>query len=596
MPYRYAIAVLLTGLLLTGAAASAAEPSTAGPSEDETLDAVITESWAFDLAESPEFATRAGVHEYNDRLNSSRMEDIERRAKTRRGFLDRLDAIDRDALPSGARLNYDLLRRDLADGLAEHGFRSYLMPISNRGGFHIDLPDLPKQVPLATVMDIENYIARLRDFGRVTDEQIALMRAGVREGLTTPAVILEGWEDSVKSHIVSDPTRSVLYEPLNELPDSIAPEEQKRLQAAAAAAIAEVVSPAYQRFFDFMQNEYVPNCRSTISASALPGGRDFYRHRVKMFTTLDTSPDEVHSRGLAEVKRIRGEMEAVIAELEFDGDFKAFVQHLRDDPKFYAKSPKELLERTALVLKRADGELPKLFGRLPRTPYGIREIPAFIAPKTTSAYYMQPGGDGKTAGFYYVNTYNLPSRGLFDVEALSLHEAVPGHHLQLALQQELEGIPEFRKYNGFTAFVEGWGLYSERLGLEMGFYEDPYSNFGRLNMEMWRACRLVVDTGMHYFGWTRQQAIDFMLANSPMSEHNIRAEVDRYVGWPGQALAYKTGELKIRELRADAEQKLGDRFDVRAFHDVVLGSGAVPLDVLEQNVNAWVEEMIDDRG
>ncbi|QDU87478.1 hypothetical protein Pla175_08400 [Pirellulimonas nuda] len=592
MPHLFCSAFLLVWLVLLAPATRADKVA-----PQQALDDVIAQSWAFDLAESPEFATRAGVHDHNDRLDSARIEDFQRRASTRRGFLDRLNKIDRGALSPSARLNYDLLRRDLTDGLSEHSFRGFLMPISNRGGFHIDFPDLPKHVPLGTVTDLENYIARLRDFGRVTDEQITLMRIGTDVGMTVPAVILEGWEDSVTTHIVADPTRSALYEPLKKLPDSIPAPQQKRLRAAAAAAIAEVVSPAYQRFYDFMKDEYVPNCRSAIGASALPNGREFYRHRVRMFTTLDTTPDEVHMRGLAEVKRIRGEMEAVIEQLEFDGDFKAFVQHLRDDPEFYAKTPEELLQRTALVLKRADGQLPKLFGRLPRTPYGIREIPAFIAPKTTSAYYMRPGGDGKTAGFYYVNTYNLPSRGLFDVEALSLHEAVPGHHLQLALQQELEGLPEFRKYSGFTAFIEGWGLYAERLGLEMGFYEDPYSNFGRLNMEMWRACRLVVDTGMHYLGWSREQAIKFMLENSPMSEHNIRAEVDRYIGWPGQALAYKTGELKIRELRARAEEALGDRFDIRAFHDVVLGSGAVPLDVLEANVDAWVAgEMIDDRG
>jgi len=310
---------------------------------------------------------------------------------------------------------------------------------------------------------------------------------------------------------------------------------------------------------------------------------------VRQYTTLDLTPEAVHETGLAEVKRIRGEMEELIREIGFDGDFAKFVEHLRTDPAFYATTPEQLLKETSLVLKRMDGELPRLFKRLPRVPYGIREVPDYIAPITTTAYYMPSSGDGSRAGFYYVNTYDLKSRPLYEIEALSLHEAVPGHHLQIALQQELSELPPFRRFAGFTAFVEGWGLYSERLGLEVGFYEDPYQNFGRLSYEMWRACRLVVDTGIHYLGWTREQAIQFMADNSAMTLLNITNEVDRYIAWPGQALAYKTGELKIRQLRAEAEEKLGVNFDIREFHDVVLRSGAVPLDVLEANVRSYIE-------
>ena len=339
-----------------------------------------------------------------------------------------------------------------------------------------------------------------------------------------------------------------------------------------------------------MAEEYVPNCRTTVGASALPGGRDFYRHRVKKFTTLDTTPEEVHKVGLREVKRIRGEMQQIIERVGFEGDFAEFVTHLRESPQFYAKTKDQLLERCASILKKADGELPAMFGYLPRTPYGLKPIPDYIAPKTTSAYYQRPAGDGTKAGFFFLNTHNLSGRPLYALEALSLHEAVPGHHLQLAIQQELEGMSPLRKYGGFTAFVEGWALYSERLGLEMGFYKDPYSDFGRLTMEIWRACRLVVDTGIHYYGWTRDDAIDFLKENSAMSEHNIRAEVDRYIGWPGQALAYKTGELKIRELRAKAEERLGPNFDVRSFHDAVLENGAIPLLVLERMIEEWIAE------
>ncbi|MEN1678849.1 MAG: DUF885 domain-containing protein [Planctomycetota bacterium] len=568
--------------LLPGTPVAAATPA-------EELNALIAKAWEFRMQEYPQFATRTGDHRFNDKLASVSLADAERRNQADQGFLDRLAAIDADALAGQDRVNYKLFERELRDGIAEYGFNDHLVAISNRSGFHISFPDLPKLTPLATTKDFENYLARLRAFGDYADGNIALLREGVRTGYTLPAVILEGWEDSVDAHIVDDPTESVLYEPLTNPPATVPAGEHDRLRKAAKSAIAESVVPAYQRFRRFMADEYLPNCRTAIGASALPGGREFYRHRVRKFTTLDTTPEEVHARGLAEVKRIRSEMDAIIERVGFDGDFAAFVEHLRTEPKFYAKTPDELLAKCALILKRADGQLPKVFAVLPRTPYGLVPVPDYIAPKTTSAYYMRPGGDGTTAGNYYLNTYNLPSRPLYALEALSLHEAVPGHHLQLALQQELPDMPPFRKYSGFTAFIEGWALYSERLGLEMGFYEDPHSDFGRLTMEIWRACRLVVDTGVHYFGWTRDEAIAFMAANSAMSLHNIRAEVDRYIGWPGQALAYKTGELKIRELRGMAEERLGDEFDVREFHRVVLGAGAVPLDVLEENVVAWVE-------
>jgi uncharacterized protein (DUF885 family) len=350
------------------------------------------------------------------------------------------------------------------------------------------------------------------------------------------------------------------------------------------------VVPAYREFLDFIVREYVPGARPTTGAADLPNGRAYYAYLVRSYTTLDLTPEDVHRTGLVEVGRIRDEMEGIIRQTGFDGSFREFVQFLRTDPRFYVETPEALMKEVAYVLKRMDGELPQLFGHLPRMTYGIREIPEYIAPRTTTAYYTRPAGDGTRAGFYWVNTYDLPSRPLYEVEALSLHEAVPGHHLQIAIQQELEGLPAFRRFSGFTAFVEGWGLYAERLGLETGFYTDPYSNFGRLTYEMWRACRLVVDTGLHDMEWTRQQAIDFMVDNTALTLLNITNEVDRYIAWPGQALAYKTGELKIRELRAEAERELGTHFDVRRFHDVVLGSGAVPLTVLEEIVRHYIAE------
>jgi uncharacterized protein (DUF885 family) len=414
------------------------------------------------------------------------------------------------------------------------------------------------------------------------------MRAGLREGQIPAVVTLEGVTESIKAQIVTEPRSSVFYKAFEALPEVITATAGEKLKAEGLAAIRDSIVQGYQALLRFVENEYLPAARQGIAAAELPNGKEYYQLCIRHFTSLELTPEEIHQTGLEEVRRIRGEMEDVIRQVGFKGDFKAFIQFLLSDPRFYAASADALLEKTALVLKRMDGELPRLFKTLPRLPYGIRPIPDFAAPGNTTAYYQPGAGDGSRAGYYYVNTYDLPSRPLYEIEALSLHEAVPGHHLQIALQQELD-LPNFRRFGGFTSFVEGWALYSERLGLETGFYSDPYSNFGRLSYEMWRACRLVVDTGMHALGWSRQQAIDFMAANTSSSMLNIVNEVDRYIAWPGQALAYKIGEIKIRALRKKAEQALGPRFDLRLFHDTLLTSGAVPLDVLEKLVDAWVE-------
>jgi uncharacterized protein (DUF885 family) len=554
----------------------------------DTLQDLQTEYWEFRLHESPLLATATGDARYNDQLGAVSLVDSKRRNNAIEKFFDRLNSIAAKDLAATDRINYEILKRALFDSLAEFHFGNYLMPITQRDGFYLEFPQLHHDIPLVTLKDYENYLARLNAYGKYTDGYIELMRTGIAENRVLPAVVLVGWEKGVAAQIVEDPTRSEIYAPFIEFPSTVPATEYARLREQAAKAISTVVVPAYSRFRKFMADEYVPHARDTIGASALPDGRDFYRHRVRMFTTTDLTPEEVHQLGLAEVKRIRGEMEQVIAEVGFKGTFAEFLTYLREDPRFYAKSSDELLKEVALILKKIDGELPGMFGKLPRTSYGIREIPAYVAPRTTAAYYQPPNGDGTKAGFYYVNTYNLKSRPFYNLEALSLHEAVPGHHLQIALQQELEDVPQFRRFSDFTAFVEGWALYAERLGLEAGFYRDPYSNFGRLTMEMWRACRLVVDTGMHYLGWTREQAIKFLADNTALSMHDIESEVDRYIAWPGQALAYKVGELKIRELRGQVEEKLGTSFDIREFHDVVLGSGALPLDLLEANVQAWL--------
>ncbi|MDB4951008.1 MAG: hypothetical protein JWM27_3657 [Gemmatimonadetes bacterium] len=415
------------------------------------------------------------------------------------------------------------------------------------------------------------------------------MRQGMREGMVLPRVSVEGIEASIAPHVVSDPTKSLLYRPFASFPATVPDSAWARLERAGREAVASSVVAGYRDFLRFMQREYIPAARSTIGASALPNGRAYYAARLREFTTLDVTPEQVHRTGLSEVARIRAAMDSVIRSTGFTGTFPQFVQKLRDDPSFYVSTPERLMERYSVILKRMDGQLPTLFGRLPRLPYGIRPIPDYIAPRTTTAYYGPGSPDGTHAGTYWVNTYDLKSRPTYEMESLSFHEAVPGHHLQIALAQELVDVPEFRRVAGFTAFVEGWALYAESLGKEAGFYRDPYSYFGHLSYDAWRACRLVVDTGIHDKGWTRQQAIDYMSANTGLTLLNITNEVDRYIAWPGQALAYKEGQLKIRELRTFAERELGPRFDVREFHDVVLGSGALPLTVLEGNVRRWVQ-------
>jgi uncharacterized protein (DUF885 family) len=569
----------------------------ADPEATRQFAALIHEVWEFQLREDPLFATNTGDHRYDDQLPRVSLADAKRRDAARRSFLIRLEGIDRSALTPPDQANYDIFGRQLRDDLRDYEFQLHLMPVTDRNGFHIEFPELPRNLLLTTLRDYENYIARLRGFAEYAAGHIEVMREGVRLGMTAPSVIMQRYHEPLEAQIVADPEQSLLYAPFREFPDAIPENEHERLRNAGRLAIAGSVVSGYRQFLSFMKEEYVPNCRGTIAASALPRGRDYYRYCVGKFTTLDDlTPEQVHAIGQAEVNRIRGEMDAIIRDVKFDGGFAAFTEFLRTNPRFYAKSAEELEKEVAYAMKRMEGQLPTLFGRLPRMPCGVRQVPAYIAPQTTFAYYQPPTGDGRRAGFFYINTYNLPMRPLYMIEALALHESIPGHHLQLALQQELGDLPNFRKYGGFTAFVEGWALYSERLGLESGFYQDPYSDFGRLTMEIWRACRLVVDTGMHYLGWTREQAIEFMRANSAMPIHDIRAEVDRYIGWPGQALAYKIGELKIRELRKEAESRLGDRFDVRSFHDVVLGSGSVTLELLEENVSHWIDERLGSKA
>ena len=514
--------------------------------------------------------------------------------------MPRLDGIERGRLDAGDQLSYDLYRDMIATavegldfandamplrGVIPHNLR---MPINQMEGIQQDIPRLISLMPAATSADYENIVARLRAAPALVDQTIALMKQGLAQGFTPPQVTLRDVPGQVAAQIVADPRTSPLLEAFGKMPAAIAAADRDRLTKAAVAAYTDGVRPAFTRLHEFLVKVYLPGCRATTGANALPKGAEMYAYNVRWHTTTTKTPKEIHEIGLAEVTRIRGEMDAIIAKVGFKGSYDDFKQFLRTNPAFYYTEAAALLSGYRDVAKRADPELAHLFGTLPRTPYGIARVPDATAPSQTTAYYEPGALAAGRPGNMYANTYKLDARPKWEMEALTLHEAVPGHHLQIALAQELEGLPEFRKNTSYTAFVEGWALYSESLGDEMGFYQDPYSKFGQLTYDMWRAVRLVVDTGLHSMGWTRQQAIDFFAANAAKTLQDITVEVDRYIVWPGQAVGYKMGQLKIRELRTNAERQLGPAFDVRAFHDVVLGQGAVPLASLERRVADWV--------
>ncbi len=587
--FRFRAAIVLSAMLVP-----ALMPAQGVDSIHETLHAIFRDAWEFNLRENPLLATSVGENAYNDRLPSNTRDDLERRAEFRRTLLERLSAIDRAALEEADRVSYDMFERDVRDWLTEFAFGAYEMPVTSETGFHTGLASLPRTMPFRNIRDYENYIARLRAMPAYFAQQIEHMRAGLARGFSQPAVVLAGLIPSIEAHVVGDPAESVFLAPFERFPQSVIEDEHSRLRAEGRAAIMEAVVPAYRAFLTFMRDEYILGTRETLGASELPDGRAYYQYLVRHFTTVDITPEEVYEIGLREVSRIRAQMEAIIADVEFGGSFADFLEFLRTDPQFYAETPEDLLKEASYIAKRMDAMLPSLFGRLPRQPYGVAPVPAHLAPNYTGGRYVGSPPSSSRPGYYWVNTYGLESRPLYTLPALTLHEAVPGHHLQGALSDELEGLPNFRRYGYINAFGEGWGLYSEWLGIEAGIYLTPYENFGRLTYEMWRACRLVVDTGIHAMGWTRQQVLDYLASNTALSLHEVQTETDRYISWPGQALAYKMGELKIRELRDEAEERLGTRFDVRAFHDVVLSNGSVPLSVLEDQVRAYIAHQLDN--
>jgi uncharacterized protein (DUF885 family) len=591
---QYAAAAIVSCLclvLLIPTAAGAAGALAATGDSAAQLHALFDREWEMRLRDEPLFATEVGRHEYDALLPEVAYADLERRHRERQALLAELTeigAIDLSRLSVADAVDAQIWRAQLEDRIAEFELGSYQMPFNADSGFHTGFAMLPDRMPFATRRDYESYLSRLRAWPRYVGQQIELMRMGIRRGFTVPRATLAGYERTISAHVVDDPAKSVFYKPFERFPAAMPEAERQSLRAAARAAILDGAVAGYRLLLDFYRAEYLPHARVTISASELPDGRAYYAHQIRHFTTLDLTPERIHEVGLAEVERITGEMQAVIRQVGFKGDFAAFVRFLRTDPRFYPKTGEELLKDAAWIAKRIDGKLPSEFKTLPRLPYTVQPVPDHLAPKYTAGRYVQSPAGSTQPGIYWVNIYQPETRPLYDLEALTLHEAVPGHHLQIALSQELADLPNFRRYSYLSAFGEGWGLYSEWLGLEMGFYTDPYSNFGRLTYEMWRACRLVVDTGIHAQGWTRQQAIDYLAAHTALPLHEVETETDRYISWPGQALAYKLGELKIKELRRKAEKALGPAFDVRRFHDVVLGSGAVPLAVLEQNVDRFI--------
>jgi uncharacterized protein (DUF885 family) len=598
------ILLLACALPLAAGAAVAAPPRTIAPEVKPRIEAFIQAKgskpdaerlaelfdmyWDFAMHEFPEFATYVGFPGQNDRWTDQSVAAKEARDALLPQAVRALDTIDRGKLSEPDRVNYDLFRRDLESGLEGQRFPGEYLAINQMGGVHQNPAQMLVQMPKTNQQQVEDILARLREVPTMVEQNLVWLEKGLAAGVTPPKVTLRDVPQQILNQIPDDPAKAPLLEPFRELPASIPAAEQERLRREATDAFTRRVRPAYEKLHRFIVETYIPGARESIGMSALPDGAAWYAFNAKQSTTTDLTPQQIHDLGLAEVKRIRAEMDKVIAETGFEGSFPEFLEFLRTDPRFFYDRPEALLAGYRDIAKRIDPELVKLFGTLPRLTYGVTPVPGYAEKSQTTAYYNAGSLRAGRPGYFYANTYDLKSRPKWEMEALTLHEAVPGHHLQTAIAAELEDVPEWRRYQGYGAYVEGWGLYAESLGGELGLYKDPYAKFGQLTYEMWRAIRLVVDTGMHAFGWTRERAMDFFRQNAGKPEHEITVEVDRYIVWPGQALAYKVGELKIKELRAMAEKELGAQFDVRAFHDQVLGKGAVPLSVLEANIEEWV--------
>lgn len=554
---------------------------------DHKLQQLIRTHHQFHLQSSPFNDPKEGGN--NGKLPNLSPENLALQNKKLSTIYQELVNINNNQLNEKNQINRAVLIYVLKNQLDSYQNKEHYMPLTAESGFHVWITNISQQVNLKSEQDYTDYLSKLRSIPRYFDQQIAWMNLGIQEGITQPKVVLKGFEQSILAYIKKDVSNSEYYQPFKKMPSYFSSTKKISIQQEAKMVITKYVMPSYQKYYDYMITRYQPNARNNIAAYSLPNGNKYYQNRVKHYTTIDISAKQVHEKGLKEVARIRAEMETVIAQVKFDGDFAAFIDFLRNDEQFYAKTPIALLKEASYIAKKMDAKLPALFKVLPRTPYGIIEVPANIAPKYTTGRYSGPSRDDQ-AGNYWVNTYRLDRRPLYVLTALTLHEAVPGHHLQGSLAKEMQDVPKFRNRTYISAFGEGWGLYSEYLGIETGMYEDPYHNFGRLTYEMWRACRLVVDTGIHSQGWSRQRAINYLANNTALSLHNVQTEIDRYISWPGQALSYKIGELTIKKLRLNAEKALGQQFDLREFHDQILKNGAIPLDLLEIIIYQYITE------
>ena len=577
---KYCLSLILSFIALSASAEA---------DENREFLAFLEDEWQFELSQSPVYATAMGVKGYETLWRDNSLEAIGARRSHNKETVNTLKGFKKEDLSETNQLNLRLFTDLAKKELEIDQFNRHLLPFSHRGGIQLAHEDA-ETLPFKNPQDYRFWIERLKNLDQRVNQTIVLAKQGIKKGYKAPKVLMNRVDRQIDLQSRDNVNKNPFFKIFINLPDSIPDEEKTAIRAEAKKVIEEVVIPSYQLLGKYFKDEYLPQSRGTVGLYDIPDGRKLYEVLAKSFTTTNLSPKEIHQIGLDEVQRIRGEMEAVIKELKFEGSFKDFLTFLREDERFYYKTSEELFEGYLAVSKRIDPELVKLFGNLPRTPYGLRAIPEESAPDTTTAYYMSPSPDGLRAGYYYVNLYKPETRPKFEMEVLSVHEAVPGHHLQISLAMEMGEMPMFRRVSPYTAFVEGWGLYSESLGYDLGLYKDPYSKFGQLTYDMWRAVRLVVDTGMHYYEWDRQKAIDFFLDNAGKSELDIINEIDRYIVMPGQALAYKIGQMKFLSLKQKARTELGEEFNIRDFHDTVLSQGALPLNELDSIIESYIQE------
>ena len=559
-----------------------------GTGNDKSFNQILDDEWKRGIQENPVYASNMGDKSANQDWPDISEGAVRERQKKTREVLEQIRSMDPQTLSVENQLNYRLFLYNYERSVRAQKFDSHLLTFGQRGGIQLE-HETAEGLSFNTSQDFKDWLVRLEKLPALIDQHINLGRLGIERKITAPNILMQRVAKQIQLQLVDNPEDSPFFNIFIDIPENI--QDHEAIQSMARDVIKSKVIPAYNKLNEFFTKEYLPASRTTYGVLDLPNGFEWYENLARYHTTTDLTPDEIHEIGLSEVERIRSEMQEVIDSLGFDGSFNDFLVFLRTDPQFYYETEDELLEAYLATSKKIDPEMVSLFKVLPRIPYGIKPIPMESAPDTTTAYYMRPAADGSRAGYYYVNLYRPEVRPKYEIEVLSVHEAVPGHHLQIALAMELEGIPNFRRYSGYTAYVEGWGLYSESLGYDIGLYSDPYSRFGALTYDMWRAVRLVVDTGMHYKGWTRQEAIDFFTANAAKTEQDIINEIDRYLVMPGQALAYKIGQLKILELKNKAKEQLGDDFDIKEFHHAVLSQGALPLAVLEENIENYLLEI-----